>query len=347
MGTETLDDYVALNEQLAALVAAGVPIDAGLENANRSAAATLERIQRSVTRRVGRGETLDEALAGDDEVPGGYRSLVRIGLHSQTNLAAGFDGASQVAGATDRIRYALDSALVYPLVVSVLAYAGTICLCVFFVPALENMYQGLRLPPGAGLRVLQVLRDAMPYWAVALPVLLVVLLAWRLRVVRQRAATSNVTGLAGWLPGFSKVIYQLQCARLADSLAELLRQGVSLSEALQVVADSTSDARLHDAVGRLALASQEDRLPADDSPTAVRFPPFLRWAIWHSEETMGRARALEIAARVYRETIVRRGQRLRTLAPMVAMVLLGGTITLLYCLALFVPLVELLKTLSQ
>jgi general secretion pathway protein F len=133
MGTETLDEYVALNEQLAALVEAGVPIETGLESGNQSPAATLERIQRSVARRVGRGETLDEALVGDDEVPSGYRSLVQIGLRSERSLAAGFDGAGRVATATDRIRYALDAALIYPLVVAVLAYAGTICLWIFFV----------------------------------------------------------------------------------------------------------------------------------------------------------------------------------------------------------------------
>lgn len=347
MGTEILDDFVALNEQLAALLDAGVPIEAGLPDGNQSPTATFERIQRSVARRVGRGETLEEALEGDDEVPTGYRSLVQIGLHSDKNLAAGFDGASRVAGAADRIRYALDSALVYPLVVSVLAYAGMICLCVFFVPALENMYRTLRLPPGSGLRGLQLVRDALPYWIVALPVLLVVLVTWRMRFVRRHMATSAQAGLMAWLPGFSTVLYQLQCARLADALAELLGQGVPLDQALGVAAESTGSARLNEAVKRLSLAAQDGNLPTDDSPTALRFPPFLRWAIWHSEDTTGRVRALEIAAHMYRETVERRTQRLRTLAPMVAMVVFGGTVTLIYCLALFVPLVELLKALSK
>jgi general secretion pathway protein F len=272
---------------------------------------------------------------------------VQIGLRSEKSLAAGFDGAGRVATATDRIRYALDAALIYQLVVAVLAYAGTICLCIFFVPALESTYQTLRLTPGPGLRVLQLLRDAMPYWIIALPLLLALLLVWRLRIVRQRLSRTEAVGLAARLPGFSKVLYQVQCARLADALAELIGQGVPLSEALHVAADSTGNTRLHDAVGRLSLATQDGRLPADDSPTALRFPPFLRWAIWQSDDTIGRAHALTIAAGVYREAVERRSQRLRTLAPMVAMVLLGGTITLLYCLALFVPLVELLQALSK
>ena len=68
--TASINDYQALNEQLAALVEAGVPLDAGLPTSGGSAAAILERINVTVARRMGRGETLAEALEGDDqEVP--------------------------------------------------------------------------------------------------------------------------------------------------------------------------------------------------------------------------------------------------------------------------------------
>jgi hypothetical protein len=50
---------------------------------------------------------------------------------------------------------------------------------------------------------------------------------------------------------------------------------------------------------------------------------------------------------MYRESAERRAARLRTLAPIVALVLFGGTVTLLYGLTLFVPVVELLRTLAR
>ena len=60
-------------------------------------------------------------------MPSAYRSLVQIGLHSETNLAAGFDGAEPRRQLRpNRTRYALESALIYPLVVCVLVYAGMI-----------------------------------------------------------------------------------------------------------------------------------------------------------------------------------------------------------------------------
>jgi general secretion pathway protein F len=349
MGTTSLENYQALNEQLAALVEAGVPIDTGLMPTGGSAAATLERIQSTVARRVGRGESLEEALQGDDqEVPSGYRSLVQLGLHGGGNLAAGFDGASRSARSADRTRYAFESALIYPLVVCVIAYAGLISMCMFFVPTLEEMYVSLRLTPGPGLRVLQLVRDAMPYWVVLLPLLLVLLVAWRIRAGWRRRTTGTATsGLAGWLPGVSKTMFQEHCAHFAEALAELLHDGVPVGEALGLAADSSGAARLREMVARLSTALDDGQLPSDGSPTAQRFPPFLRWAIWQAESTTGRVRALEIAARVYRSAAQRRGQRLRTLAPLVATALFGGTFTLLYGLALFVPMVELLEALAK
>ena len=75
--------------------------------------------------------------------------------------------------------------------------------------------------------------------------------------------------------------------------------GVPLSEALRTsrpTRAATADLRES---GRAVVdwPSQDGQTPSDDSPTAVRFPPFLRWAIWHSEDTTGRAATLEIAAR--------------------------------------------------
>jgi type II secretory pathway component PulF len=149
------------------------------------------------------------------------------------------------------------------------------------------------------------------------------------------------------LPGASRILFPERCARFAASLAALLDNRVPLSEALLISGDASGDADLTLGAKSLAAAEQEGRPPSDDSPVARRFPPFMRWAIWHSDATAGRARALEIAARMYHEAAERRAQRLHTLAPMAILVLVGGTVTLLYALALFVPVVELLCTLTR
>jgi general secretion pathway protein F len=347
METATFEDYQALNEQLAALVEAGVPLDIGFVQPDSSVAKALERINATVARRVGRGETLTQALEGDDQdLPPAYRSLVQLGIRSG-NISAGLDDSSRVADSFDDSQSAIESAFIYPLIICLLAFAGLICMCLFFVPALASLGESADIEPGPATRILEGLRNTMPYWATFVPLLLIAAIAWRiLGRASRRSGGVQIGGLVSWLPGVSQILFQERCARFSASLSELLRDGVPLEESLRIVADGSGDENLRDSGRRLADAVETSGFPPDDGLFAMQFPPFLRWAIWHSEATIGRPQALQIAARMYHDGAERRSERLRHLAPVVALVVLGGTVTLLYGLALFVPMTELLRGLA-
>lgn len=347
MATATLDEYQAFNEHLAALAAAGVPLDLDLGAPHEGPTKTLERINATVARRVKRGESLTQALEDDDrDLPPSYRSLVQVGLH-EGDLAAGLDESSEVAESALESRTRLASGFVYPLVVCALAYVGLLVLCLYFEPSLASLYRDVQLEPSSSLRVLEVLRTSLPYWSVIVPLVLVAIAVWLFRSRRRPAVGDATSGLLGWLPGMSKSLFQERCARFATMLAELLNDGVPLGQSLKIAGDGCGDTGLRGNAMRLAQAIDAGQLPADDSATAEQFPPFMRWAIWHSEEMTGRVRALEIAARMYRETAQRRAARFRTVAPVVLLVFVGGTATLLYGLALFLPMVQLLYGLAR
>jgi type II secretory pathway component PulF len=229
----------------------------------------------------------------------------------------------------------------------VLAYVGLIGFSLLLTPTLEGMHESARRAPGPGLRVLQALRETLPYWAPIPPILLISLVMWW-RWAKSKWTTGGVLdgGYFRWLPGVSRVVFQQRAALFAGSLAELLDSQVPLDEALVIAGDSSGDADLREGANLLAGAVHNETLPNDDSPIALRFPPFLRWAVWHSDATTGRVGALRIAARMYHESSKRRGERLRAIAPIVALVLVAGTVTLLYGLALFVPVVEMLRALA-
>ena len=116
---------------------------------------------------------------------------------------------------------------------------------------------------------------------------------------------------------------------------------------MPLAAGACGDAQLLDAAKSLAAAFAHGGVPGDDNAAAKQFPPFLRWALLHSEATTGRARALRMAADIYRQAAKRREERLRIVAPMVVCVVLGGGVTLLYGLSLFVPVVQLLRAMAS
>jgi type II secretory pathway component PulF len=264
------------------------------------------------------------------------------------NLTAALDGAVGVAESVAESRSAFESAIIYPLIVCLLAYAGLIGFCLFLAPTLAGMHETAQVAPGSGLRVLQGLRDTLPYWAAIPPIVFFVIFVWwRRSKSRQVIVTGPTSRLLRWLPGASQVVFQERCARFARSLAQLLNSQVPLDDALEIAGDSSGDANLTEGAKLLAASARDGHLAGDGGAVALRFPPFLRWALWHSDATTGRVRALQIADRMYRQASKRRAERLHTLAPVAILVLVGGTATLLYGLTLFVPVVQLLQALAH
>ncbi len=335
MPTESLDEFMALNDQIAALVEAGVPLEVDLGPPAQTAS-RLERINALVARRVSQGASLSSAIEADDPLlTPSYRSLVQLGLRGE-NIASGLMGASHLAASTLQSRQATRLALIYPLIVCSLAFIGLIGFCLFFVPVLQSTYGSMRIPAGNGLRTLQSLRATLPYWASAVPLAALVIAGWR---IKSRSP--------GWplLAATSRAVFEEHAASFDDNVATLLDMGVSLPESLRLAAGTWTDPSRKEATRLLADALDQGQV-GESSHLVARFPPFLRWALIHSELVTGRANALRIAAKVYRQSAARRRRRLQVVVPMVIGLALGGTAALLYGLALFVPVIDMLRSLA-
>ena len=120
-----------------------------------------------------------------------------------------------------------------------------------------------------------------------------------------------------------------------------------LDEGLRLAAHACGSASLSQGAEALAAELKAAQPVSEDSPAAQRFPPFLRWALLGSEATTGRSAALRMAAGIYSQSAASRQEQMRLVAPIVACVIIGGGATLLYGLALFVPVVELLQALGS
>ena len=337
MPTASLDEFMALNDQVAALIEAGVPLDVDLGR-GADAAATLERINALIARRVSQGASLADAVQQDDRLLNpSYRNLVQLGLRSD-DLAAGLAGSNLLAVSAVQSRQRTGLALLYPMLVCCLAFVGLIAFCLFFVPVLENTYAGMRIPVGPGLQTLRSLRSTLPYWAGGLPLAALLIAGWQMNS-RSRFWPD--------LPGISRPLFEERAANFAEALAKLLESGTPLPEALRLSADAWSDAPQRDAARLLASTLDHGPVVSESSHLAGRFPPFLRWALLHSEASIGTARALRIAAKNYRHSASRRHKRLRVVIPIVVGLLLGGSAALLYGLALFVPVIDMLRGLAS
>lgn len=346
MDRATLDDFMSLNDQLAAAVEAGVPLDVDLGRDTLETAARLEKINALVARRVSQGASLEAAISNDDSViTPGYRCLMQLGLASG-DFSKGLDLSNRLGQTVDRARYSGWLALFYPAIVCCFALVGLVGFCLFFLPVLESTHRSLRISSGGGLKTLQMLRATLPYWAGVLPVGLIVAVSWARRRSLNRTARVGA-GVLAWISGVSRTVSLERAANFAEASAALIQNGMPLSDAMRTAADTWNSAPLAEATRALAARLALGQTGVNDSQLAANFPPFLRWSLLDSEATIGRVRALQTAAELYRREAERRQERLRVVAPLVLAVVIGGGATLLYGLTLFVPVVEMLRALAS
>src|SRR6185312_2327769 len=117
----------------------------------------------------------------------------------------------------------------------------------------------------------------------------------------HKISTEGGPGLLAAVSGTSHAMYQQRCACFAESLASLEENNVPLDKALALSAGLSGETSLADGATSLAAAASKGSALNDNRAEAQRFPPFMRWALFESESTVGRKRALQMAASFYRD----------------------------------------------
>ncbi len=327
----TLEQVMDLNEELASLSAAGVPIDLG--DPQHSTEELLAQINAALALRTSLGQPIDAALTDDQNLPTVYRNAVLTGLQTnQWSLA--LDGMSRQPTAWDDLRSTTGQALVQPLIVLVLAYFGFIVLCLTFFPAIDGIYEQLRAQPNWGVRFLAFSRAWMPVWVPLVPLLIVAgIIFWHRREHRHRP----------WVPGSRRYFATVAYSTFAEQLSKLLAAGVSLPASLRLAGKASSDELLM-RTSEVIAAARERNEPwtAGAQAQVSALPPLLRWVLTSNLEGESLPELLRFTAETYRQSADRQSDVWHIALPTVLSALLGGAIVLGYGLSLFIPYLNLM-----
>ncbi len=121
-GAVSVDQLIALNDEILALVRAGLPLERGLRDAGRDLGGRLRLVTEALSDRMARGESLSQALAAEsDRIPKLYRAVVEAGSRAG-RLSVALEGLSAYARGYVEMRQAIGLAMLYPMVVVMLAY---------------------------------------------------------------------------------------------------------------------------------------------------------------------------------------------------------------------------------
>lgn len=342
----TLEQLVALNDEIASLVRAGIPLESGLcEGADASRAGG--DFAHTLVARMQAGASLVEALeAEEDRIPRVYRTVVEAGVRAG-RLSVALEALANFSRDVLDLRRQIGAAMVYPLIVCSLGYALFLVFMVDLVERFRETYTMFRLPIHGPLRFLiTVVQRAELWWWIPPAMLLAGLIWW---ICTRQANALGFRGAArplGWIPGVRRIGKYLQCANFAELLALLMEHEVPLGEGLRLSADATTDRNLQRAAHRLAEVVERGGTAADEPATSAEFPPFLNWVLAQGGQGARPVRMLRHAAGFYRRRAMNLTNWFKVLFPMMTALVIGGGITLLYMIALFGPLAVFWKDLG-
>lgn len=235
-------DIAFFTKNLAVMLNAGLTVVEALLIAESQNVGKLKKVLASILAYVEEGHTLTEAFTKHRRYFSGvYVDVIRTGELSGT-LARNLSQLADRLAADLDLRRKVQGALLYPMiVVAAIIGLGTV-LSVYVLPRLIRLFTSINVPLPRATRLLLAGGSWLSeYWFWLLGVLAVSMVVLRL-LVRLPAIEAIWHRVILNLPIMGRITRNLSLARFSNTLGSLLKSGVPITEAIQSVIHSSSNA---------------------------------------------------------------------------------------------------------
>ncbi|HIE11477.1 MAG TPA: type II secretion system F family protein [Kiritimatiellae bacterium] len=337
-----------LTRQLSTLVGAGLPLLRAInvlirQERNPRLRSALEQIADSIQS----GSTMAEALAQHPRIFNRlYVNMVRAGEVGGV-LDQVFERLAEYMEKTQRIRAKVISAMIYPVVVLVMASGILTFLMVVIIPKFEEIFadllEGAEMPPLTRF-VLQTSKAFARNMAWVAAVVVGLIIVARLLRMSQRGRWL-VDMLRLRVPLFGQLVRKSAIGRFSRTLGTLMSAGVPVLQALNIVRDTAGNEVIAQAISTVHDSVKEGESMAAPMESAKVFPPMVVSMVEVGDETGRLPEMLMKIAERYDEEVDTTVAGLTSIIEPVLIIFMAvvvGTIVI----ALFLPLISIIGRLS-
>jgi len=281
-----LDDLVIFSRQMATLVAAGIPL---LQAVDILAGQVDKEKFRLVLRRmytdVQSGKSFSESMQAHQKVFSPlFIHMVRAGEMSG-KLEEILDRVAHYFEKSSALQKKVKAAVMYPTAVSCMAFGITFFMLAFVIPKFATIFEGLgaKLPAPT-----QILINVSNYLAVNWWWILLILGGG---VFLFRKFVTSPMGRLPWdtftlrMPIFGPIIMKVAVSKFARTLSTLVRSGVAILPALEIVSKTSGNARIEKVVIDLMGSVKRGESIASPLEKSGIFPSMVVRMISIGEET--------------------------------------------------------------
>ena len=330
-----------VTRQMATLLASGLTLEQTLKALIEESGEPMTRqVLGDVLREVTAGSSLAGALGSDGKsFPGFYCALVRGGEESGA-LPTVLQHLADYLDARQALRQKISLALLYPVLVTIVAVTIVTGLLIYVVPQVVQVFQQSRQSLPLLTRALIGLSD---FLRLAWPFLLLIIagIAGSAHLLLRRpAARRRWHALLLRVPWLGLLVRGANTSRFASTLAILVGGGVPLLAALESAARVMTNSVMTEAAERAIGRVREGESLARALGETRTFPPLLVHLVASGEASGKLEQMLERAARLETQALERRLAVFLTLLEP-AMILVMGGVVLTIVLAILLPIIEI------
>ena len=327
LGRVSPTDLAIMTRQFAVLVGAGIPLVESLgalvEQIDHE---KLKRILSDVKQRVNEGSSLADALSAHPKVFATlYVNMVRAG-ESSGALDVVLVRLADFTESQARLRSKIMGTMAYPAFMMVI---GTVVLGVLFavvIPKIVKIFDDSRVALPWYTRILITISSFVSQWWWALAIVTIGAI-WGF--LRWRATTE---GRARWdrfvltIPVFGKLVRIVAIGRFARTLSTLLKSGVPLLTAMDIVRNIVGNTRLAEVIEQARDAIREGESIAAPLKRSGEFPQLVHHMVAVGERSGSLEEMLGNVAKAYEDQVETTISALTSLLEPLMIIAMGGVV---------------------
>lgn len=326
-GRITTDDVAIMTRQLATLLGAGVTLVEALSAlVDQVEKEQLKRILSDVKQRVNEGSSLGDALGLHARAFGNiYVNMIKAGEHSGA-LDAVLLRLAEFTENQARLKQRILGAMMYPLIMVFIGGGTLVLLMTVVVPKVTKVFDSLKVTLPWTTRLLLFTTDILSnWWFIIFPGLAASIIAFYFW-------TGSKAGKPVWdrwilkAPIIGSLTRMLAVARLTRTLSTLLKSGVPLLAALDIVKAIMTNTVLSEVMDKVRESIREGESIAAPLKRSGEFPPLVYHMVAIGERSGQLEDMLNSVAESYEQQVNVRIGALTSLLEPIMIVLMGATI---------------------
>jgi type IV pilus assembly protein PilC len=338
-----LKQVAIFSRQFATMVNSGLPILRAIAIlAEQTENKELARVLNEARLDVEQGSSLSGAMGKHDHVFNNlYVSMVKAG-ETGGSLDSTLLALAEMIEREVRLRGKIKSAMTYPVAVVALVVLIMSAMLLFVVPQFESIFSQLGGTLPLPTRGLMFMSDKFQsYWYVVLGGAIGGRFFFR-RYKKTEKGREAVDGLKLRAPVFGPLFHKTALSRFSSTLAMLMKSGVPILQALEIVSDTVNNKIIGKAITEVQLSVRDGESIAKPLTKYPVFPPMVVQMISVGEETGQVDNMLEKIAQFYDQEVEAAVDALTSLIEPILIAVIGGCVGAAV-VALYMPMFNIIK----